>query len=79
MTSPLITAPGSVLATGRALRIFLVTVAILVLAMAAFVLGRVSSGSGSVSPKAPAVSTRLPAPNDLGMCEQVGHLRSAGC
>jgi hypothetical protein len=81
MTSPSVTAPGQVLATGRALRILLVTVAILVLATAAFVLGRVSSGSstGSASPKVPAVSTHLPASNDSGTCQQIRHYLVTEC
>jgi hypothetical protein len=75
MTSPSVTAPGPVLATGRALRILLVAAAILVLATAAFVLGRISSGSssGSVSPKVPAVSTQQPVSNDSGTCQQIRH------
>jgi hypothetical protein len=78
-SSPVFIAPSTVLAMGRALRIFLITVTILALATVAFVLGRVSVGSGSVPTNAPAVSTQVPTANDSGTCQQIAHFRSEAC
>jgi hypothetical protein len=78
-SSPVFIAPSPVLAMGRALRIFLLTAAILALATVAFVLGRVSVGSGSVPTNAPAASTQLPTTNDTGTCQQIVHFRSVAC
>jgi hypothetical protein len=81
MTSPSITAPiQQAQGTGRALRLLLVTLAILVIATVTFVVGRVTaSGSSSAPVNAPAVSRQLPASNASGVCQQVGHYLSAGC
>jgi hypothetical protein len=78
MTGPAITAPITLGAMGRTFRILLVA-AILVLATAAFFVGRVSAGSSPVLTRAPAVSTQLPASNNSGVCQQVGHFLSGGC
>lgn len=91
-SSPVYIAPSPVLVMGRALRIFLLTVAILALAAAAFVIGRVSVGSGSVPTRAPVVSTHVPTPtragmvstqlpteNDADTCHQVVHNGSVAC
>jgi hypothetical protein len=64
---------------GRSLRILLVTAAILVLATVAFILGRVTVNSSSTPAKVPAVVAHVPASNEPGICQQVGHFRSAGC
>jgi hypothetical protein len=78
MTGSAITAPITLGAMGRTLRVLLVAAAIL-LATATFFLGRVSVGSSPVLTKVPAVSTLLPALNNTAICQQVGHLRSGGC
>jgi hypothetical protein len=72
------TVPTLVQTTGRALRILLVTAAILV-ASVAFVIGRVTVSSSPVPVTTPATSKLVPASNDNGICQQVGRLRSAGC
>jgi hypothetical protein len=79
MTGPAITAPLTLGSMERTVRILLVAAAILIFATAAFFLGRVSVGSSPVPTKAPAVSTRLPASDNSGVCQQVGHFLSGGC
>ena len=59
---------------GRTLRALFVAMAVVVLLTVAFVVGRVTAGSGSAPAVTPAVSTHLPASNDAGVCQQVGHL-----
>jgi len=78
-SSPVFIAPSPVLAMGRALRIFLLTTAILALATVAFVLGRVSVDSGSVPTTTPAVSSQLPTANDTGTCQHIVHYGSVAC
>ncbi len=73
------TVPTFVQTTGRSLRILLVTAAILVLVSVAFVIGRVTVGSGPAPTTPPAAKTFVPVSNDNGICQQVGHFRSAGC
>ena len=79
MTVPSSTVPALVQMTGRAMRVLLVTAAILVLFSVAFVIGRVTVTSGPAPVSTPATSKLVPASNDNGLCQQVGHLRSAGC
>jgi hypothetical protein len=79
MTGPAITAPITLGAMGRTLRVLLVAAAILALATAAFFVGRVSVGSSPVLTKVPAVSTQLPVSDNTGVCQQVGHFLSGGC
>ena len=81
MTSPSIAALiPSAQGTGRALRLLLVTLAILVIATVTFVVGRVTAnGSSSAPANVPAVSRQMPASSDSGVCQQVGHYLSAGC
>jgi hypothetical protein len=78
MTISSTTDPTLVQTTGRALRILLVTAAILV-ASVAFVIGRVTVSSSQAPVTTPATSKLVPASNDNGICQQLGHLRSAGC
>ncbi len=73
MTTHSITAPLPVQAMGRALRLLLATVAILVLITTAFVVGRVTVGSSPAQAKHPAVNTEVLASSSTGICEQVGH------
>ena len=77
MTYPSITLPAQ--ATGRALRVFIATLTVVLIATVAFMVGRVTTTSISTPTKAPVVSTQLPATNNTAICEQVGHFRSAGC
>jgi hypothetical protein len=79
MTVPSSTVPAFVQTTGRALRILLVTAAILVLFSVAFVIGRVTVSSSPVPATTPATSKIVPASASNGICQQVGRLRSAGC
>ena len=79
MTVSSTTGPALVQTTGRALRILVVTAAILVLLSVAFVIGRVTVSSSPAPVTTPAVSRVVPASNDNGICQQVGRLRSAGC
>jgi hypothetical protein len=79
MTGPAITAPLTLGAMGRTLRVLLVAAAILALATAAFFVGRVSVSSSPVLTKVPVVSTQLPESNNTGICQQIGHFRSGGC
>ena len=78
MTVTSVSAPGPVQATGRTLRMLLVTATILILLVAAFVVGRVTVGSSSAPGTTPAVKTQVQS-SDTGICQQVGHYRSAGC
>jgi hypothetical protein len=78
-SSPVFIAPNPVLATGRALRILLITGAILALATVAFVLGRVSVGSSSIPARAPSVSTQPSTANDTSACQQIAHYRLVAC
>ena len=77
MTSPSITLPAQ--ATGRMLRVFLATLAIVLVATVAFVVGRVTTNSIANPAKAPVVSTQLPPSNGPAPCEHIGHYRSAAC
>jgi hypothetical protein len=81
MTSPSITAPlPHAEGTGRAFRLLLITLAILVVATVAFVVGRVTASGSSPAPiNAPAVSRQLTGSIDSGVCQQVGHFVSSGC
>jgi hypothetical protein len=79
MTVPSSTVPALVQTTGRALRILLVTAAILVLFSVAFVIGRVTVNSSPAPVTTPATSKLVPASYDNGICQQAGRLRSAGC
>jgi len=78
MTTTSLSAPARVQAIGRTLQMLLAAAAILILLGAAFVVGRVTVSSSSAPGKAPTVSTQAPGSNS-GICQQVGHFRSAGC
>ena len=65
--------------TGRALRILLVTAAMLVLVSVAFVIGRVTVSSSPAPVTTPATSKLVPASNDSGICQHVGRIQSGGC
>jgi hypothetical protein len=81
MTMTSISAPGPVQAMGRTLRMLLATATILILLAAAFVVGHVTVSSSSAPGTAPAVRTQVQSSNSgiSGICQQVGHYRSAGC
>ena len=81
MTMTSISAPGPVQAMGRTLRMLLATATILILLAAAFVVGHVTVSSSSAPGTAPAVRTQVQGSNSgiSGICQQVGHYRSAGC
>src|SRR5580698_4136160 len=78
MTTTSVSAPGPVQATGRTLRMLLVTATILILLAAAFIVGHGTLSSSSAPSRAPAVRTQVLG-SDSGICQQVGHFRSAGC
>ena len=78
MTTTSLSAPARVQAIGRNLRMLLAAAAILILLGAAFVVGRVTVSSSSGLGTAPSASTQVPGSNS-GICQQVGHFRSAGC
>jgi hypothetical protein len=78
MTTTSLSAPPRVQAIGRTLRMLLAAAAIVILLGVAFVVGRVTVSSSSAPGTAPAASTQLPGSNS-GICQQVGHFRSAGC
>ena len=77
MTTPSMTYPIRVhQAMGRALRILLASLAIILLVTVAFVVGRVTVSSNTSPAQAPAVHTQAPASSaDSGRFCQVGHLR----
>ena len=77
MTTPSITYPIPVRkAMGRALRILLVALALLVLVTVAFVVGRVTVSSNTTPAQAPAVHAQVPVSSaDTGSVCQVGHLQ----
>jgi hypothetical protein len=79
MTVNSIAVPAFVQTTGRALRILLVTAAILVLLSVAFVIGHVTASSSPAPVTTPATSKLVPASNNNDICQQVGHIRSEGC
>lgn len=79
MTTPSISAPLPGHTMGRALQFLLATVAVLALVTVAFVVGRVTVGSSPAPATSPAVSSQVPASTDSGICQQVGHYRSAAC
>jgi hypothetical protein len=79
MTVHSTTVPALVQTTGRALRILLVTAAILVLFSVAFVIGHVTVSSNPAPVTTPSTSKLVPTAYNNGICQQVGRLRSAGC
>ena len=78
MTTTALSAPGPVQAMGRTLRMLLATATVLILLAAAFVLGHVTVRSSSAPGIAPGLTTQVQGSN-TGICQQVGHFRSAGC
>jgi hypothetical protein len=79
MTTQSIAVPVPSHALGRTLRWLLVAVAVLAVAVAAFMVGRMTVGSTPAPATQPAVISHVPASADPGICQQIGHFRSAAC
>jgi hypothetical protein len=77
MTTPSITHPIPVhQAMGRALRILLAALALVILITVAFVVGRMTVSTNTTPAQAPAVHTQAPPSSlDTGRVCQIGHFR----